>query len=685
MQAKFFPMAGGMDQVTPPIAVPAGRLASCLNYEGSPRGYRRIDGWERFDGRPRPSEATYDVVPFEGGAYELVAGMALTGEASGKTAKVIAPAVVTAGNFGTFDAAGVVPVVGNGGLLNGETLFVGAIRFGQVSGEITPVSPPSLETERAWMLAAQNERRALIGAVPGSGPVRGVWTYKGAVYAIRDNATGTAGVLHVALPSGWAAVPLFKSVAFDGGTAAFEVGQTVTTTVPAGTGTVKKVVVQDGAWSTSDAKGRLILSDTTGTFGDNRPITSPTGAAVIDGTLSDISLPPGGRYTFDNHNFLATTGTLSMYAAGGVGPAFEFDGTTLTPILTGEADDQPIRVIVHRDHLFLAYRDGRLIHSSTFNPLNFEVVQGALAGGMGDEITDLCQTATGDLAVFTRHKVAVLYGTNTQNWNLVMLTDESGAEPWTAQLLGAPLYLDKIGIRALDTTQAYGNFALGTRTQLVQKFFETKRRGNIPAVGSLRVRAKDSYRVFFADGEGVTIYFGRKMQECTVFDLGFPITCSCSGTNADGTEILLVGKADGMVCQLDKGTSADGAPIAAHMRLPFNHVGSPAQEKRWHRAALEIDGSSQTRLRVTTSISYGDPDLPENYEQAVDVRGGGGLWNEAVWDTFYWSSPVEGQIQVYIDGLGYNLSLVIISDNDYDTPHTLTGVFLYYNYRRLAS
>ena len=305
-------------------------------------------------------------------------------------------------------------------------------------------------------------------------------------------------------------------------------------------------------------------------------------------------------------------------------------------------------------------------------------------GGMGDEITDLCQTATGDLAVFTRHKVAVLYGTNTQNWNLVMLTDESGAEPWTAQLLGAPLYLDKIGIRALDTTQAYGNFALGTRTQLVQKFFETKRRGNIPAVGSLRVRAKDSYRVFFADGEGVTIYFGRKMQECTVFDLGFPITCACSGTDADGAEILLVGKADGMVYQLDKGTSADGAPIAAHMRLPFNHVGSPAQEKRWHRAALEIDGPSQTRLHVTYAISYGNTDLPQSYEQPIDMRGGGGLWNEAAWNTFYWSSPVEGQIQVYIDGLGSNISLVVISDNDYDTPHTLTGVFLYYNYRRLA-
>lgn len=684
MQTRFFGMSGGVDQVTPPIAIPPGRLASCLNYESSPRGYRRIDGWERFDGRPKPSEATYRVIPFSGGIFDLPVGATVTGLSSGKSAKIIHKASVYSGSYANGDAVGAFPVILDTGLLNGESIFFGQTLVAVVSGEILDIAPSSLEEEKNWLLAAQEERRELIQPVPGSGPVRGVWTYKGDTYAIRDSADASRGVLHKATGNGWVAVPTFQSLSFDGGTAEFQVGETVSTTSPNGTALIKKVVLQDGDWTTADAKGRLIITNVTGSFGNDRPITSAAGAGVADGTVTSITINPGGRYSFDNHNFMATTGTFNMYAANGVGHAFEFDGETITPVITGENADRPIRVVAHKDHLFLFYVDGRILHSAVYKPLNFEVVQGALLAGIGDEITDVAQTATGELTILGRNKVAVLYGTNSQNWNLVTLTDESGATPWTTQLLGAPLYLDKIGIRSLDTTQAYGNFVLGTKTQLVQRHFLNKRLGNIPAVGSLRIRSKDAYRVFFADGTGVNIYFGRKQQESTFFDLGFVVACTCSGTDTNNNEILLIGDNSGMVYQLDKGTSADGEIITAHMRLPFNHVGSPSQEKRWHKATLEIDGSSQTTISVTYSISYGNIEMPESYEQKFAVHGGGGLWNEAVWDNFYWSSPVEGQSDVFIDGIGPNLSLVIISESNYSIPHTLTGITLFFNYRRVA-
>jgi hypothetical protein len=684
MQTRFFGMAGGVDQVTPPIAIPPGRLASCLNYESSPRGYRRIDGWERFDGRSKPSEATYQVVLFEQGKMQAPVGAVITGEASGKTAMVLHEGSVYAGSFADGNATGAFPVINNTGLLNGERLFFGPVELGTVAGDIFANTPTSLEEERAWATAAQEERRTHIMAVPGSGPVRGVWTYLGDVYAVRDAADGLSGALHKATSTGWTAVPLFHSLSFDAGTAAFQVGETVTTTAPDGTGLVKKVVLQDGDWTTNDAVGRLIITDITGTFGNDRPITSPLGAAVINGTSTAITLPPGGRYSFDNHNFLATTGTLSMYAANGVGNAFEFDGTTLTPIITGEPDDTPVRVVIHRDHLFLGYRNGRVLHSAIFSPLNYEVIQGALLAGIGDEITDLVPTATGELAIFGRNKVAILYGTNASNWNLVTLTDESGAAPWTTQLIGAPLYLDKIGIRSLETTQAYGNFSLGTKTQLIERHFRNKRLAGISAVASLRIRGKDAYRVFFADGTGVTIYFGRKMQECTFFDLGFAVTCAVSGTDTGFNEVLFVGDSAGMVYQLDKGNSGDGEIISAHMRLPFNHVGSPSQEKRWHKAAIEVDGSSQTQMAITNSMSYGDIELPESYEQQFIVHGGGGLWNEAIWNTFHWSSNVEGTADIFLEGIGKNVSLILISDDDYSVPHTITGVTLFFNFRRVA-
>ena len=93
-------MVGGLDLATPPIAMPPGKAIAAINYEPDVAGYTSFGGYERFDGQPRPSDAT--------------------------------------------DAA-------------------------LVSGR----------------------RAASFSAVPGIGPVRGVWVFDGDVYAFRDQGDGS--------------------------------------------------------------------------------------------------------------------------------------------------------------------------------------------------------------------------------------------------------------------------------------------------------------------------------------------------------------------------------------------------------------------------------------------------------------------------------------------------------------
>lgn len=687
-EVRFFPLSGGMDVVTPAISVPAGRVISSRNYESSPRGYRRIDGWERFDGRSKPSEATYQVITFENGSFVPQAGHVISGLSSGKTARVIYEASIYSGFIVDENAVGSFPVIENTGILSGEDIVFGSIPIGRVSSSVLDSSPTTPTEEREWAIAAFEYARSKIGVVPGSGPIRGIWTYNGDIYAFRDNAVATAGVMHKASSSGWQSLSFHSTLKFDAGTVEFAIGEVVTGGTSGAKGTILNIALQDGDWTTDDAEGYLVISQVSGqpfVFQDNETITSPGGgSATVNGVISSITLPPGGRYHFDNHNFKGTTGSLKMYGVNGVGTAFEFDGTTLTPIITGEEDDTPIRVVAHSDHLFLGYRNGRVMHSAIFNPLNYEIIQGALLAGIGDEITDMVPTATGDLAIFGRNKVAVLYGKNTENWNLLTLTNESGAVPWTTQLIGSPLYLDQIGVRSLDTTQSYGNFALGTKTQLIEPIITRKMNGGITAVGSLRIRKKDTYRLFLSDGSVIAIYFGRKQPESMIFDIGFTPTCTCSGEDAGGREVLFVGSDLGYVYQMDSGISADGESILAYIRIPFNHVGSPAYDKRWHKAIIEVDATPQTRISVTYACSYGDTELPQPPEQSFDLHGGGGFWNEALWDTFHWDSPVEGTAKVDLDGIGQNLSLVMISDELYPLPHTIHGVTLHFNYRRLV-
>src|SRR5271167_405964 len=57
-QTKYYPFNGGLDIVTPALSVDPGFALTMVNYEPwFNGGYRRVDGFERFDGRPKPSAA----------------------------------------------------------------------------------------------------------------------------------------------------------------------------------------------------------------------------------------------------------------------------------------------------------------------------------------------------------------------------------------------------------------------------------------------------------------------------------------------------------------------------------------------------------------------------------------------------------------------------------------------------
>jgi hypothetical protein len=348
------------------------------------------------------------------------------------------------------------------------------------------------------------------------------------------------------------------------------------------------------------------------------------------------------------------------------------------------ADDRPTMVEIHRNHLLFAYRGGSLQHSSLGEPYVWQVITGAAEIGIGDDITGLHGSVSGTMSVFALNKVAVLYGDDSNNWVLRTLADDSGAVAWTAQAIGSPVYLDNIGLRTLETTDAFGDFSLGTLTRMVEPLFRRKRKTGVTAAGSVRVRAKDQYRLYWSDGTGLTVFFGRQPAEILPFDLGFAPSCLCSGKDAAGNERLFAGAPNGMVYELDAGTSFDGQDVRAFIRLPFNHVGSPAQEKRWKKVVLEVDAGPQTNIGMTAEFSYANPDQPPAQEQTFNVSGAGGFWDELYFDQFYWSSPVEGQADLHIDGIGNNMSLTVISDAVYEVPHVLHGLITHFSYRRVA-
>lgn len=680
-------LRGGLNLVVPAIATPPGNCIAAQNYEPQVRGYSRMDGIERFDGRLQPHKASYWVLPFDAGSVAVTAGQTVTGATSGATGVALYAGTLSAGSYGASDASGYLVLYRvTGTFQDNENLQVSASTVAVANGTATERGAETDANDRDWYRKAVTQTRALIQAIPGSGPVRGICVYGGALYGFRDNAGATAGVMHKSTSSGWVAQSLGHFVEFNTGTAEYRENETLTR--GGVTSIIRRVVLVSGTWSGGNAAGYVVVSNISGGTYTAGVATTATGSASLAGAQTAITLSPGGRYDFVVRNFFGAGKTERMYGCNGVDRGFEWDGTYFVPIRTGilASLDKPTRVAEFANHLFFGYDHGEMQFSGIGNPLDFQSISGAGSFTFGTAITNLSETASTALIITGRKKIGYLAGSDKKSFVLETLSDDSGAIAWTMQVMDSPIYQDDAGVRRMSASQAFGNWRLGTLTEAIEPLFARKRAAGVSPVGSLRVKGKDQYRLFFSDGTGIFVYLGRKPQECMPFELPFAVTCTASGSldSLSGEEQLFVGDDDGFVYQLDVGTSFDGAEVQAYILFPFNAVGSAMQRKRFHRAVLELDSGPDTRIALTSEYGYGDPDQPPGIEQSFDVSGGGGLWNVANWNQFYWSAPVQGIASVELEGIGRNVAVGVLSDAIWEQPHTLSSISIYFTPRGIS-
>jgi hypothetical protein len=231
---QYSRFAGGLDLVSPPLTIDAGKCISINNYEcNSLGGYRRIDGYERFDGRPSPSAQSYYYCPctFVGA---VTVGQTITGATSAATGKVLqveSTYLIIDRVTGTFVL---------------ENFTVGGVVKGALT--ILPSKdghPTGIGHATALGLVA-DDFRADITAVAGSGVLRGVCMYKGVAYAFRDNSAGTAVDIWKSTSTGWQQITLFKSLPFKTCTVDVLDGVVINQKNSGATATVKRQVIE---WS----------------------------------------------------------------------------------------------------------------------------------------------------------------------------------------------------------------------------------------------------------------------------------------------------------------------------------------------------------------------------------------------------------------------------------------------------
>ena len=673
---------GGLDTTSPALLTSPSAVIASSNYEPLAEGYGRIEGYERLDGRLPPTEAAFWSIDFKYGSSPPLHLDVVTGISSGAIGIVMSDVVVTAGDWSAHSAEGsfaITAIVGT--FTAGEMLSKGGTPFAKTIDAPRYMGAPDLAVRQQRLAAAQNYYRSLIGPVPGSGPVRGVAVHQGDVFAWRDNADGTEGVMYRATASGWAAVSLGRLIAFSVGTIQINEGDVILGATSGATATVKRVVRQSGNWGTT-AAGYLVIASQTASFaGEYIKIAGAVAATVTPDVA--ITLPAGGRYNTITHNFFGSASTYGLYGANGVGSAFEYMNGIFCPIRTGTPDDAPQIVFEVSEHLGLTYRGGSVQISAPGEPTIFEVAQGAFEIGFGTDITDVVQSNESSVAIFGEKKISILSGRDADTFSLAELTEEAGAFAHTAQRVARTIYIDNRGLRDLAATQTSAGFKAGTLSAMFDRFMRVRiDKGHAP-VGSIVSRAKTQYRVFWNDGVGLSVWLGGKGVEALPFNYG-SLAPYCFATGSiDVDELILAGSHDGYVYRLDRGNTHDGQPFDFYLVTPFNHFGSAAQEDRFHKVVIEMSAPNYTSIGVTAMFDYGDGEKPIARGDFFVLFGDGGLWNSVDWNDFVWSAAVEGRAEAPIDGIGRNASFIFAGTSEAQAdPHVLQAYIVYRSPRK---
>jgi hypothetical protein len=667
---QLITLQGGLDQVTPTLSLPPGSVREGSNFEVSiTGGYSRIAGYERFDGRPNPSDAIYYGMSLSSTSILLVGSVITT-----PTASATATVVGLNGNDVFYSQL-------TGAFVVTDAVILGSTTVGTVvsAGALNSITDAQ---DALYVSRAADVYRANIQAVPGAGPIRGLLYFHGGdVYAWRNTADNLQMQIYKSSASGWTLVPLGYELQFDIGSSEIFDGDVILGQTSGATATVTRVATASGSWTGGTAAGYLNFASVTGTFvaAENIRVGAVTRARAV-GAQAAITLVANGRVDVAIANLGPGT---RAYGADSVNYGFEFDGTVYTRIRTGMVVDTPTHAVVHKQHLMFSFANS-LQFSGIADQYNWAPLVGAGEIALDGAITALLvqpgDQSTGALAIYTDDSTSILYGSSSANFALVSFVVGTGAKAFSAQNINASYTFDDRGVINMATTLNYGNFDSASLTMNIRPFIQQHR--NLVTASGVN-REKGQYRVFFSDGTAiyVTLSNGQYLGTMTM-QFVHAVTCMAEGEKPDGSETSFFGAEGGFVYRLDAGTSFDGQPIPANVTLVFNAIGSPRLLKRFRKASFEVNGSGYAEFAVTYDLGYSSPYISQgsaiNYTSNLKAS----TWDNAFWDSFSWDGRTLAPTEIEMVGTAENVAMKLETTSAIFPAFTVNTIILHYTPRR---
>jgi hypothetical protein len=672
VQSKPFELNGGVDLVSSHLKMLPGSLLTANNFElvAGKSGPGRIGGYERCTNDILPSKTTVSFFKLNTATGPIVTGDVFT---------AVDKSIYALESIASPQDGDVLPVATHDADFDPDATYVGtSSSFNGIA--ITDTSGYTATEIQSYRRQAIELTRSKIPVVPGEGITNG-WRLRGKNYVVRE------GHLYRGDEFAWTEITMPHVMFFNSGTVALTVGETVTDGTA--TAVIASMTRMYGSWNAAlaveeQSLGYLTLTDVVGDFTVGLALTDTAGGtAAVSVSNAQYTLPAGGRYETRDYNFTNLVDNESIYGVSGVGEAFEFDGTNYIPIFHLDADqnliedDKPTHVNVHQERLHLAYPGGQLLYSVSGQPRVTNALLGSGTYSTGSEITAIKTIHGNAEAVFCKNSTWLLTGDGiyddtsaTRNWMFFEHDDSVGAEEWSINGRGYPMFMSAAEVRSIqstDTTGAYDSVQLAGE---VQPFLDSKV-GTV--VASLWARKKAQYRLFFTDGSGISLTFNSGSYAGAIpFRFPAGITSAWSEVENEIEYIFFV-STTGYLYRMDSGNSFDEEYIEGSFRLPFYHYGTPRNTKLFPEMLIELDApvllTGNTEITYTVNHSFGSPNVPRPLAETVEeIDGGGGMYgNNDGFGNFIWGGALVSQIHAYLDGEGQNMSILVTYKTKYDS------------------
>jgi hypothetical protein len=614
------------------------------NFEPSIKGgYRRINGYTKFDSAPVPPYGDVRV------------------QASGQTGTSLdvanmheTPAV---GN--TFTVAGVA-----------GTYTISALAYSSTNKSATLTITPSLDSSPADV--------AVVTFVTGSSRIEGTYFCPTGVKAFSLR----GGALWSSVGTGWSFVntPDYGTVLVNGGsqtgtslivddiasdTYTPQVGDTFTV---AGVEQVYTVTVEA---TVASGASTLTISPALA--------TSPADNAAI--TFLAISLSGGTKARFHLFNF---NGTPKNVMVDNFNNPTVFTGTTCVS-LQGSSDVTGASFVEEfKDHLFFAKGD-LISHTAPFDEADFTPGNGAGSYRLPGDCTGLI-TFREQMVNFSQSDIRKLQGSSLADFTLTSIANDTGCIEGDSvkEVGGDVLYLAPDGIRFLGATERIGDFNLSIASRQIQGEMS-----NFITSGSsysaVTVRGKNQYRIFkyvqgglsglaegfigsqFLDQNALSINWG-KAKGLNVY------RAHSAYTNDE--EYVVFSNDDEYVYRMESGSTFDGEAITSRYYTPFMVVSDPTLRKTAYKVDTYFDPEGAVSGTLTLKYDFNKPGKIQ--PETITFTGGGvfSLYGEDVYGTSTYGGNPDTSFESRVVGSFFTASLQYEFDGG--PPFILDTVILEY-------